>query len=217
LSDHVPDPPLLLPAPAETATREPPPASKVCRRSSRGERPLSWRQRRFVAEYLVDCNATAAALRAGYSERASHQGAGKLMEQPKIKEAIRQAMDARLQRVQISADRILLELTRIAFSDIGRIIDWSEDGLVVEGPGRLSLDDRAAISEITVIPGDGQRKFAVKVKLHDKYKALRLLAHHVRLIGPHAIESVESPSVAAERIRKLILERHAKLVAERDG
>ncbi|HKX09649.1 MAG TPA: terminase small subunit [Stellaceae bacterium] len=201
--DPVSDPPHLpAPVPAPAEQRDPPPPKH--------ER-LSARQRRFVAQYLLDCNASAAARRAGYSERNAYSQAQHLMAEPKIARAIRAALDERSYRLKISADRVLLELARIAFSDIGRIIDWSGDALVVEPPGRLSPDDRAAISEIAVIPGDGPRKFAVKVKLHDKQDALRLLARHLRLTGPHAIRNVESPAVAAERIRKLILERHAKL------
>lgn len=214
----VADEPSLLPAPAPEPGSEPQRPSRALEhwRGPKHEPPLSVRQRRFVEEYLLDCNASAAARRAGYSERAAHSRATSLMANPEIKRAIREAMDERSYRLKISADRVLLELARLAFSDIGRIIDWSGDALIVEPPGRLSPDDRAAISEIAVIPGDGPRKFAVKVKMHDKQTALRLLARHLRLTGPHGIQTVESPSVAAARIRKLILERHAKLTASRD-
>jgi phage terminase small subunit len=206
------DPQGILPAPALAEPRDPPwlghrPAPAP---------PLTARQRRFVEEYIQDCNASAAARRAGYSERSARSLARRLMTNPEIKRAIREAMDDRSYRLKLSAERVLLELARIAFSDIGRIIDWSEDALVVEPPGRLSPDDRAAISEIAVIPGEGPGKFAVKVKLHDKQQALKLLARHLRLTGPHAIQQVESPAAEADRIRKLILERHAKLVADRD-
>ena len=195
--------------------REPPPWLEHAPRPT-DVPPLSARQRRFVEEYLQDCNAAAAARRAGYSERSARSLARRLMTNPEIKRAIREAMDDRAYRLRINSERVLLELARIAFSDIGRIIDWSGDALVVEPPGRLSPDDRAAISEIAVIPGDGPRKFAVKVKLHDKQQALKLLARHLRLTGPHAIQQVESPAAEMERLRNLIRERHAKLVADKD-
>lgn len=175
-------------------------------------RPLSARQRRFVEEYLLDCNAFAAARRAGYSEHTVQR----LMARPEVARAIREAMDARGERLRIGAERVLLELARIAFSDIGRIIDWSGPGLTVEPPGRLSADDRAAISEVTVITGDGERGLAIKVKLHDKQRALELLARHLRLWGPHALQDFESPSAAADRIRALIVERVEKLRQTRD-
>jgi phage terminase small subunit len=210
-----PDAPLLLPAPAHTEPREPPPSLEH-RPAPAYDRPLSARQRRFVEEYVVDCNASAAARRAGYSERAAHSRGRRLLANPEIKGAIREAMDSRSARLKLSADRVLLELARIAFSDIGRIIDWSGDALIVEPPGRLSPDDRAAISEIAVIPGDGPRKFAVKVKMHDKQSALRLLARHLRVIGPHAIQNVEPPGKEAERLRNLIRERVEKIRLERD-
>jgi len=205
--------PLQLPAPV--ARREPPPWLKH-RPGPKYERPLSPLQRRFVEEYLLDCNALAAARRAGYSERTAGPISVQLMAKDKISRAIREAMDGRSQRLRISADRVLLELARIAFSDIGRIIDWSGDALTVEPPGRLYDDDRAAISEITVISGDRRRErgLAIKVKLHDKQQALMMLARHLRLWGPNAIQNVESPSATAERIRNMIREKWAKLVAE---
>ncbi|HLJ19651.1 MAG TPA: terminase small subunit [Stellaceae bacterium] len=217
MHDDITQPPLVLPAPAPapTASHEPPPALDDPP-APPGIPPLSAQQRRFVEEYLVDCNAAAAARRAGYSERTAREQAHQLMAQPKVAYAIRAAMDDRSHRLKISAERVLLELARIAFSDIGRIIDWSGDALTVEPPGRLSADDRAAIAEIAVIPGDGERGLAVKVRMHDKQRALRLLARHLRLTGPQALETVESPAAAADRIRTLILERHAKLVAAQD-
>ena len=184
-------------------------------RGPKKERPLGPMQRRFVEEYLVDCNASAAARRAGYSERTAREQSAQLIAQPKIARAIREAMDDRSYRLKLSADRVLLELVRIAFSDIGRIIDWSEEALVVTPPGRLSADDRAAISEIAVIPGSGERGLAVKVKMHDKHRALRLLARHLRLTGPHAIRNIESPAAAADRARAFILERLQKLAQKR--
>jgi len=212
-SDPVSCDPLLLPAPV--ARREPPPWLKH-RPGPKHERPLSPLQRRFVEEYLLDCNALAAARRAGYSERTAGPISVQLMAKDKISRAIREAMDGRSERLRISAERVLLELARIAFSDIGRIIDWSGDALTVEPPGRLSDDDRAAISEITVISGGRRRErgLAIKVKLHDKQQALMMLARHLRLWGPNAIQNVESPSATAERIRNMIREKWAKLVAE---
>ncbi len=200
----------------DTDAYEPPPPPLAHGRGPAQYHPLTHRQRRFVDEYLVDCNASAAARRVGYSERAAPAAGGDLMRNPDVKAAIREAMDDRSYRLKLSADRVLLELVRIAFSDIGRIIDWSGDALIVEPPGRLSPDDRAAISEIAVVPSDGERGLAIKIKMHDKQRALALLARHLRVIGPHAIQRVESPSAEAERLRALILERHAKLVSGRD-
>ena len=209
LPPHASDP-LLLPAPEEPLAR-----SRVSWPEPRRERPLTLRQRRFVEEYVIDLNASAAARRAGYSERTAGPISGQLMAKLKIKEALRTAMDARSQRLKISAERVRLEIARIAFSDIGRIVDWTDDALKVKPLGLLTLDDRAAISEFAVIPGDGERGLAVKVKLHDKQKALQLLARHLRLYGPFAIQHVESPAKDAERARALILERLRKLAAAR--
>src|SRR5690242_5481779 len=80
------DPP-RLPTPGSTAPDTPSRALKYWR-GPKKERPLGPMQRRFVQEYLLDCNASAAARRAGYSERTAGQQAKQLIAQPKIARAI---------------------------------------------------------------------------------------------------------------------------------
>jgi hypothetical protein len=79
---------------------------------------LNRRQALFVAEYLKDLNASAAARRAGYSEKTAFRSGIENMQKPAITEAIAAAMKDRSERVQITADRVLLELSRLAFLDI---------------------------------------------------------------------------------------------------
>ena len=90
------------------------------------------RQQRFVEEYLVDPNGHQAALRAGYAPKCARQTVTKLLKHPEIAEAIRQGMDARSQRMRLDADRVLAELARIAFADIGNLADWGPDGVTLK-------------------------------------------------------------------------------------
>lgn len=68
------------------------------------------RQRRFVAEYLVDLNATDAARRAGYSEKTARQIGAENLSKPDIAAAIAEATQARLERIEVKADDVLREL-----------------------------------------------------------------------------------------------------------
>src|SRR5690242_9477216 len=82
---------------------------------------LTPRQQRFVEEYLVDPNGHQAALRAGYAPRGARQTVTHLLKHPEISAAIRRGMDDRAQRMRLDADRVLAELARIAFADIGNL------------------------------------------------------------------------------------------------
>ena len=79
---------------------------------------MTKKQKRFVEEYLIDLNATQAAIRAGYKakngQRASEIG-HELLQKTQVSEAISEAIAERSKRTGINADRVLLELARIAF------------------------------------------------------------------------------------------------------
>jgi len=78
---------------------------------------LNDKQRRFVDEYLVDCNATQAAIRAGYSCRTAYSLGQRLLKQPRIRQALQAARQRQAQRCQIEADEVVRRLTDIARMD----------------------------------------------------------------------------------------------------
>lgn len=77
---------------------------------------LTEKQKRFVAEYLVDLNATQAAIRAGYSEKTAEQMGYQLLQKTSVQKAVQIAMKDRQQRTEITQDRVLDELGKVAFS-----------------------------------------------------------------------------------------------------
>jgi Terminase small subunit len=87
---------------------------------------LGLRQEHFVEEYLVDLNATQAALRAGYSPKTAEAQGSRLLSHVKVQRAITARMAERSKRTEVAADRALLEIARIAFSDLRRL--FHEDG-----------------------------------------------------------------------------------------
>ena len=75
------------------------------------------KQERFVEEYLVDLNATQAAIRAGYSKSTSYSIGQRLLKNVDIQKAITAAREKQQRRVEITADRVLEEYAKIAFFD----------------------------------------------------------------------------------------------------
>lgn len=105
--------------------------------SGRGESKLTERQKRFVEEYLIDLNATQAAIRAGYSEKTAQEQSSRLLSNVMIQNAIKESQNKRLERTQIKQDdviRMLLENIEIASGKKAVIkteIRKSEDGELV--------------------------------------------------------------------------------------
>lgn len=138
------------------------------------------RQERFVEEYLVDFNATQAAIRAGYSAHSARGNAYGLLKRPEVRAAVSRGR-ARLARAsQVTAERVIQEYAALAFSDLREVADWGPDGVVPKAARELSPDAARAVAEVT----DSRSKTgsgSVKVKLHDKKGALDALARHLGL------------------------------------
>lgn len=147
--------------------------------------PLTPKQQRFVEEYLVDLNATQAAVRAGYSAKTAHSIGDENLRKPEIKTALDAAMAARSDRTQVTADRVVRELAKIAFTDRRDLFDWGPTGVVVKASAELPADVAAVVTEVsqTVTEAGG----TIRVKTADKVQALRLLGEHLGLF----VEKVE--------------------------
>jgi phage terminase small subunit len=178
---------------------------------TKAERPLTLRQRRFVDEYLVDMNASAAARRAGYGDRSADRHGSFLTRRPNVAAAIEARLAERRARLEVSAARVITELARIAFADLGRILDWTGEDMALKPPHEISPDDRAAIQEIAVVKREGG--LATRVILHDKERALEALCRHLGLFQPGAI-AVEPPKYS-EELRQKLREMIDRKVAER--
>lgn len=140
---------------------------------------LTDKQRLFVAEYITDFNAAAAARRAGYSEKTARITAAKLLTKANIQEAIQGAIEERLKALDVTADRVLQELARIGFSDMRDYTEWGPAGVRLRQDCELTEGAARAVSEVsqTTTQGGGSIKF----KLHDKKGALELLGKHLKL------------------------------------
>lgn len=149
------------------------------------DKPLTPKQQRFVEEYLVDLNAAAAARRAGYSEAAARDIGAENLTKPNILAAIEAAKAARSRRTEVTADRVLLELARVGFSDIGEVLNFSGTDLSLRPAAEIPEDARRAIASIKVrrsVLGSGDEAREVEVvefRLHDKLSALEKAGKHI--------------------------------------
>lgn len=131
---------------------------------------MTVKRHRFVAEYLVDLNATQAAIRAGYAKKGAKDQAYQLMQLPEVAEAIEKAMGERNKRLQVDADYVLQRLTQIDQLDLADIFDLDGKLLPVR---QWPLIWRQMVKEVDMKTG--------KVKFHDKLRALELIGKHVNV------------------------------------
>ncbi|HYL31923.1 MAG TPA: terminase small subunit [Stellaceae bacterium] len=167
---------------------------------------MNERERRFVDEYLVDLNATAAAQRAGFGGKRPGWQAHKLLRRSDIAAAVAKGEADRAESRRVTADRVLLEFSKIAFADMRDFVDW--------GPNRFELRVPAsdwqggAVAHVAP-PGNGKPG---SIRLHDKHGALELLARHTSLLGSgRALRSPTDHRQANRDARAILLQRLARL------
>lgn len=137
---------------------------------------LTDKQQRFVDEYLIDLNATQAAIRAGYSVRTANEQGTQNLAKLSIQDAISKKMAARSRRTGVNAERVVLELAKVAFAKMTDIVD--SNGKIKED---ASPDDLACIESIKYKESDNEYGGSVEreVKIASKLKALELLGKHL--------------------------------------
>ena len=147
-------------------------------------RELTGKQKRFVAEYRKDFNATQAAIRAGYSARNAESIGYQLLQKTPVSEAIRKATEKGLAKLEITGDRVLQELAKLPFSDVRALFD--DQGRLL--PVHMLPDNIAvSISSVEVvtsrIPGTDpvEVEHTSKIKFWDKKGSLELLGKNLKL------------------------------------
>ena len=151
---------------------------------------LTAKQIRFVDEYIVDFNATQAAIRAGYKAKTAHVIGAENLRKPKIAEEIARRQKDLQRRTEVTQERVVKELARIAFANIADYIHvetqtrTKDDGsevtyqtVMFNETQELSADQRAALAVVK------QSVNGFELKLHDKIKALELLGRHIGMFN----------------------------------
>lgn len=162
------------------------------------------KQARFVAEYLIDLNATQAAIRAGFSRRTARQIGERLLTKVDIAQAIEAAMAERSRRTEITADRVLQEVAKLAFLDIAGA--FNADGSL-KPLHEIDPDTRAALSGLEVAEITGEDGHTVgrirKLKLADKTASLTLLMRHLGMLNDKVKLQGDTENPVALLIREI--------------
>jgi len=147
---------------------------------------LHQRRTRFVKEYLLEQNATKAAIAAGYSEKGASVAGSRLLADPKIREEINKNNEKLNKKLELSAERIKQEIARLCYYDPAAY--FNDDGSA-KAISEIDEDSRRAISGFEMaelFTGNGEERKAAgyikKFKLPDKGRALELAARVQKLL-----------------------------------
>ena len=172
-------------------------------------RKISDRQKRFVREYMVDLNATQAAIRAGYSRRSASQRGWALRRHPAVATRIEAAMADRDEAAGITAERVLSELARLSFANIQ---DYLQPGETGGGgwvdPATLTREQAAAVTALEMVTDSKVDNGAprLRVRLADKSRGLELIGRYLGLFPrlPAAKKAEEKTDVQEEPVGELM-------------
>jgi phage terminase small subunit len=152
---------------------------------------LTHKQKRFCEEYIIDLNATQAAIRAGYSEKTANEQGSQLLAKLSIHEYVANLQKERSDRTQITADMVIKELAKVGFSNISdylKVFDREieagvdEKGDPIKATVRdveIFITDNVGKDKMAVVSEVKQTRDGISIKLHDKVKALEDLGKHL--------------------------------------
>lgn len=152
----------------------------MAKRPAKGAGKLTPKQARFVEEYLIDLNATQAAIRAGYSVKTAKQQGQRLLTNVDVAAALSAAQSARSERVRVNADWVLNRLTDEAVADLADILD--EAGVVRPVKEWPLIWRQGLVAGIDVqenMVGDVKVGQTVKLRMSDRIKRVEMIGKHV--------------------------------------
>lgn len=158
-------------------------ASESRKSAASTAKALSPKQERFVAEYLVDLNATQAAIRAGYSPKTAQEQSSRLLSNVIIQKAVQERRQQHQTNTGLTVERVLTEAMRLAFFDIRKLTDAEGNPIPIN---QLDDDTAAAIQGLELATErsrdeDGSETVVRKYKVADKNAALERLFKHLGL------------------------------------
>lgn len=168
---------------------------------------LTPKQRRFVEEYLLDMNATKAAIRAGYSKQTANQQGPRLLENQDVRNAIDASKAKRSEKLEVDSEYVLRRLVEECeadladlYTDVGDlkpIEDWPEvwrRGLV------------AGVEVEALFEGHGEQRkqigYVKRVRLSDRLRRLELIGKHIRVNAFQETVQHKGLDALAERLER---------------
>ena len=160
------------------------------------------RMKKFVDEYLIDFNATQAAIRAGYSPDTANEQGSQLLARPDIRELVAEGQKEVMERTQTFQDNAVDELKIVGFSDLADFLTVKADGIVEQKPfNELTKAQTKCIKKIKQTvrsshSADGtilHQTAVIEIELHDKLRALELLGRHLGMFNDSIRLKSEEP------------------------
>ena len=161
---------------------------------------LTDKQQKFIDEYLIDLNATQAAIRAGYSEKTANRIATENLSKPVIQKAIEKAMEDRKKRTEVTQDMVINELKAIAFSNATSFVNIKNGVVLIDDT--MNLDENIK----KTIVGIKEGKNGIEIKMADKMQALEMLGRHLGMFK-EKIELTNNTSEITKEIDDYIKEK----------
>lgn len=138
----------------------------------------------FCHEFVTDFNATRAAVAAGYSKKTARSQGSRLLTRVDVQEYISTLTRKVTKKYELTSNRIVEEMMRIAFSDLRDVMEWA--GTTVKLKDSKELTDAAAVCISEVSISETTKSWNMKVKMYDKIAALKFLHEHFTIKNPNA-------------------------------
>lgn len=151
------------------------------------------KQERFCQEYVIDCNGTQAAIRAGYSQHSANEIAAENLAKPNIRDRVAELQAKIAKKLEITAEKVLREIALLGFSNMQDYAEFSPDGVTLKESSELTREQMAAVSSVSETTT--QHGGSVHFKLHDKRGSLELLGKNLALFIERHEHSLE-PTLA---------------------
>lgn len=168
-------------------------------------RELTAKQARFVDEYMLDLNATQAAIRAGYSEKTAQEIGAENLSKPIIAAEIERRRAYRSQKTNIDAAWLLTRLADEAVADIADL--YNENGSIKpvhEWPKIWRQGLVAGVKHIEVKDNEGNATgdVIVDIKISDRIRRLELIGKHIGVKAFEETINVKGLDQLADRLAR---------------
>lgn len=175
------------------------------------KKKLTPKQELFIREYLVDLNATQAAIRAGYAERGARTRGAELLANRNIASRIQEQMDKRKTKIELNAEMVLKRLSEIAFTDINEFMEneyYENDEGEKVFYGRKIKENLFDNEKICAVAGLEPGAYGTKLKMKDQLKALEMLSRHLGLFNADEtqkpeINQFDFTNISSDKLRKI--------------
>lgn len=170
-------------------------------KKNKAKSSLTPKQKRFCEEYLIDMNATQAAIRAGYSEKTAYSMGQRLLKKVEVQEYIQKRMTSLEYRTGITQERVLNEIAAVAFANATDYAQVIDSRVKLTSTKDLTDEQKKGLAVIK------EGRFGVEVKAYDKLKALQMLGDYLSLFTDKQRLALEQRKVEIEE-KRLELEQN---------